>query len=51
MLQIFIQVSRAMAIVNPVKNNSYHYTIIKSFRKLIEANYISLRFPKEYAEL
>jgi AraC family transcriptional activator of pobA len=30
---------------------NYNYTLLKSFQKLIEDNYIKLKLPKDYAEL
>ena len=51
MLHIFIQVSRALNLKHPIQNNSYNQTLLKSFKKLIETNFIEMRFPKQYAEL
>lgn len=51
MLHIFIQVSRAMELQHPVQNNAYSQKLLISFKKLIEANFMKLRFPKQYAEL
>lgn len=51
MISIFIQVSRAQTSKQQVPNHSYNHTLLKSFKKLIENNYVNLRFPKQYAEL
>lgn len=51
MLNIFIQVSRGLSLKQQSHNNSYNQTLLKSFKKLIETNFIELRFPKQYAEL
>jgi AraC family transcriptional activator of pobA len=51
MLAIFIEVSRALNLKLPVQHNSYNQTLLKNFKKLIEAHFLTLRFPKEYAEL
>lgn len=51
MLNIFIQVSRDLSLRQQPQTNSYNQTLLKSFKKLIETNFIELRFPKQYAEL
>ena len=51
MLNIFIQVSRAMELEHLVQNNPHNQKLLISFKKLIEANFMKLRFPKQYAEL
>mgnify|MGYP003945496143 CR=1 FL=1 len=51
MLNIFIQVSRAMELGQPVQNNPHNQKLLISFKKLIEVNFMKLRFPKQYAEL
>lgn len=51
MLNIFIQVSRAMDLKHPVQNNAHNQKLLISFKKLIEAHFMKLRFPKQYAEL
>ncbi len=51
MLQIFIIINRLNATDNVKGPESYNQTLLKNFRKLIEANYTTLRLPKEYAEL
>ncbi|WP_214073499.1 helix-turn-helix domain-containing protein [Mucilaginibacter sp. dw_454] len=51
MLQLFISVARqGLTSVNKTIP-TYNYTLLRSFQKLIEKNYTSLRLPKEYAEL
>jgi AraC family transcriptional activator of pobA len=51
MVNIFIQVTRAMELKHPVQNNPHNQKLLISFKKLIEANFLKLRFPKQYAEL
>ncbi|MEJ5960887.1 AraC family transcriptional regulator [Pedobacter immunditicola] len=51
MLNIFIQVSRAMELKHPVQINAHNQKLLISFKKFIEANFMKLRFPKQYAEL
>jgi AraC family transcriptional activator of pobA len=50
-LRLFILINR----LNTNKSNkgaaSYNQTVLKNFKKLIEANYTRLKLPKEYAEL
>lgn len=51
MLQLFINIARLG--LNTVNKTipSYNYTLLRSFQKLIEKNYTSIKLPKEYAEL
>jgi AraC family transcriptional activator of pobA len=51
MLQLFISIARLG--LNTVNKTipSYNYTLLRSFQKLIEKNYTSIKLPKEYAEL
>ena len=49
MLQAFILVSR-LSTGNSAPA-SYNQTLLKSFQKLIELNYASLKLPKDYADL
>jgi AraC family transcriptional activator of pobA len=51
MLQLFISIARLG--LNTVNKSipSYNYTLLRSFQKLIEKNYTSIKLPKEYAEL
>lgn len=51
MLQLFISIARLG--FNTVNKSipSYNYTLLRSFQKLIEKNYTSIKLPKEYAEL
>jgi AraC family transcriptional regulator, transcriptional activator of pobA len=51
MLQLFITIGRLHTGRQPGDISSYNYTLLKSFQKLIEQNYTSLKLPKEYAEL
>jgi len=51
LLQLFISVARAgMTTVNKTIPH-YNYTLLRSFQKLIEKNYTTMRLPKQYAEL
>ncbi|GAA4099805.1 helix-turn-helix transcriptional regulator [Mucilaginibacter panaciglaebae] len=51
MLQLFIAIARlGFTSVNKTIP-SYNYTLLRSFQKLIEKNYATLRLPKQYAEL
>jgi AraC-like DNA-binding protein len=51
MLQLFISIARLG--LNTVNTTipSYNYTLLRSFQKLIEKNYTSIKLPKQYAEL
>jgi AraC family transcriptional regulator, transcriptional activator of pobA len=51
MLQLFITVSRLTVKVNSKGPESYNQILLKNCQKLIEENYISLRLPKDYADL
>ncbi|RYG21196.1 MAG: helix-turn-helix domain-containing protein [Chitinophagaceae bacterium] len=51
LIQVFIAVARFQHTLEPVSNNGYNHTLIKNFKKLIEANYKHLKLPKEYAAL
>jgi len=51
MLNIFIQVARASERTMHTQTHNYNQTLLKSFRKLIEHNFIKLKFPKQYAAL
>ncbi|HTH82912.1 MAG TPA: helix-turn-helix transcriptional regulator [Mucilaginibacter sp.] len=51
MLQLFISIARlSMGTVNTTIP-SYNYTLLRSFQKLIEKNYTTIKLPKQYAEL
>ncbi|EDM38559.1 transcriptional regulator, AraC family protein [Pedobacter sp. BAL39] len=51
MVNIFIQVARASEGTMHTQTHAYNQTLLKSFRKLIEHNFIKLKFPKQYAAL
>jgi AraC family transcriptional activator of pobA len=51
MLQLFITIGRLNKEQQPGNVTSYNYTLLKSFQKLIEGNYTTLKLPREYAEL
>lgn len=51
MMKIFILIAR-LSVDNTTKSiANYNYTLLKNFQKLIEKNFITLKLPKEYAEL
>lgn len=51
LLKLLITISRVTAPIDRVQGDSYGHTLLKSFQKLIELNYNTLRLPKQYAEL
>jgi AraC family transcriptional activator of pobA len=51
MLQLFINIARLKLDAVNKAIPSYNYTLLRSFQKLIEKNYATLRLPKQYAEL
>lgn len=51
MLQVFILISRLNASDSPKGNVNYNYTLLRSFQKLIEQNFTTLKLPKDYAKL
>jgi len=51
MLQLFIVIGRLSAIANNKGPASYNQILLKNFQKLIEDNYLSLKLPKDYADL
>jgi len=51
MLRLFILISRLNTNTNINGPASYNQTLLKSFQKLIDANYTKLKLPKDYAEL
>jgi AraC family transcriptional activator of pobA len=51
LLQLFIYLSRTEIQVHAKTVNPYNYTLLQNFRNLIEANFSSLKFPKQYAAL
>jgi len=51
MLQLFILVNRFNGGGINKTPSSYNQTLLKSFRKLIETHYKTLKLPKDYAEL
>jgi AraC family transcriptional activator of pobA len=50
LLQIFIAIGR-LSFKHEQKAASYNHTLLRSFQKLIENNYLILRLPKDYAAL
>lgn len=50
-LQVFILINRLNQAGGNKGPASYNQTLLKSFQKLIEANYIKLKLPKDYANL
>ncbi|TFF30419.1 helix-turn-helix domain-containing protein [Mucilaginibacter psychrotolerans] len=51
MLQLFIMVARQSESKNPLPAPNYNYTLLQSFRKLVDMNFSTLRLPKDYAAL
>ena len=51
LLQLFITIGRLSFEQRSATVTSFNYTLLKSFQKLIEQHFTSLRLPKEYAEL
>lgn len=51
MLQAFILISRINADNKKKQLPPYNYTLLKTFQKLIEINFATLKLPKDYAEL
>lgn len=51
MLQAFILISRINADNKQKQLPPYNYTLLKTFQKLIEKNFATLKLPKDYAEL
>jgi AraC family transcriptional activator of pobA len=50
LIQLFITLSRLNDAEKSKKTSLHNYTILRNFQKLIEANFNTLRLPKEYAE-
>jgi AraC-like DNA-binding protein len=51
MLQAFIVISRINADNKEKQLPPYNYTLLKTFQKLIEKNFATLKLPRDYAEL
>jgi AraC-like DNA-binding protein len=51
LLQLLIKVARIGQSKTPVAAHSYNQTVFRNFLKLIEEHYLTLRFPKSYAEI
>jgi len=51
LLELFILIGRTVITPQLKQVNPYNLTLLKSFRNLIETNYINNRLPKDYAEL
>jgi len=51
LLQLFIHIARVSKQPVAPMVTGYNYTLLKSFQKLLEANFHTLKLPKEYAEL
>jgi AraC family transcriptional regulator, transcriptional activator of pobA len=51
LIQVFILLERTNAGSVQKQSTPYNYTLLKSFQKLIEKNYSTLKLPKDYAEL
>jgi AraC family transcriptional regulator, transcriptional activator of pobA len=50
-LQLLLQIGNMDARNGAQTADSYNMTLLRNFEKLIEKNYLSLRLPKQYAEL
>lgn len=51
MLQLFIAIGRLGFDRQLPDTSPYNYTLLKSFQKLVEKNFATLKLPKDYAEL
>jgi AraC-like DNA-binding protein len=51
LLHIFILLSRTKSGEKEKQTLPYNYTLLKTFRKLIEKNFATLKLPRDYAEL
>jgi AraC family transcriptional activator of pobA len=51
LLQIFIRLNRTNTDNKEQQLPAYNYTLLKTFQKLIEKNFATLKLPKDYAEL
>jgi AraC family transcriptional activator of pobA len=51
LLQMFILLNRTNTDNNYKQLPAYNYTLLKTFQKLIEKNFATLKLPKDYAEL
>jgi AraC family transcriptional activator of pobA len=51
LMQVFILLARTSADSNQKQASPYNYTLLKSFEKLVEQNYASMKLPKQYAGL
>lgn len=51
MLQVFILLSRINTNDKEKQLPAYNYTLLKTFQKLIEKNFATLKLPRDYAEL
>jgi AraC family transcriptional activator of pobA len=51
MLQIFILLSRINTNDKEKQPPAYNYTLLKTFQKLIEKNFATLKLPRDYADL
>jgi AraC family transcriptional activator of pobA len=51
LLQVFILLNRTNTGNKEQQLPAYNYTLLKTFQKLIEKNFATLKLPKDYAEL
>ena len=51
LLQVFILLNRTNTDNKEQQLPAYNYTLLKTFQKLIEKNFATLKLPKDYAEL
>jgi AraC family transcriptional activator of pobA len=51
LLQLFVHLNRTQIQENSDTNNPYNHTLLKNFQALIDSNFNTLKFPKQYAAL
>ena len=51
LLDLFMRIEEGVGAREREAIPPYHYTLLKSYQKLIEKNFLTLRRPKEYADL
>lgn len=51
LLELFILTERTTLTARTERIPPHNYTVIRNFQKLVEENYLTLRLPREYADL
>jgi len=51
LLQLFIYINRTQSLAESKNVNSYNHILLKNFQNLVEVNFKTSKFPKEYAAL